>query len=63
MLLAGLVGCGSKAGQQVPTGVEDGILTIAMECAYALQLDPNDGANGAVPSRMYRVPLPTATMS
>ncbi|HPX92591.1 MAG TPA: transporter substrate-binding domain-containing protein [Bacillota bacterium] len=50
MLLAGLVGCGSKAGQQVPTGVEDGILTIAMECAYApYNWTQNDGANGAVP--------------
>lgn len=25
----------ASAGQSVPTGVEDGVLTVAMECAYA----------------------------
>ncbi|MBR3017516.1 MAG: transporter substrate-binding domain-containing protein [Clostridia bacterium] len=36
--------------QNVPTGVEDGVLTIAMECAYApYNWTQSDDSNGAVP--------------
>ena len=35
--------------QKVPTGVEDGVFTIAMECAYApYNWTQNDDSNGAV---------------
>ena len=53
-----LSGCGAakqepasyEGGQAVPTGVEDGVLTIAMECAYApYNWSQSDDANGAVP--------------
>ncbi len=38
------------ADTSVPSGVEDGVLTIAMECAYApYNWTQNDDANGAVP--------------
>ena len=41
-----LCACGSKT----KTGVEDGVLTIAMECAYApYNWTQNDDSNGAVP--------------
>ncbi len=44
-----LVACGSS-GQSVPTGVEDGVLTIAMECAYApYNWAQNDDSKEAVP--------------
>lgn len=37
-------------GAAVPSGVEDGVLTIAMECAYApYNWAQNDDSNGAVP--------------
>lgn len=43
-----LTGCGKK--NEVATGVEDGVLTIAMECAYApYNWSQSDDANGAVP--------------
>lgn len=41
---------GALAQQAVPTGVEDGVLTIAMECGYApYNWIQADGSNGAVP--------------
>ena len=40
------------AGSDVPAGLEDGVLTIAMECAYApYNWTQNDDANGAVEIR------------
>lgn len=40
----------TTSGQSVPTGVEDGVLTVAMECAYApYNWAQPDDANGAVP--------------
>ena len=41
-------GCGGESTQK--TGVEDGVLTIAMECAYApYNWTQSDDSNGAVP--------------
>ena len=57
-----LAACGNSApaaetAAAVPTGVEDGVLTVAMECAYApYNWAQPDDANGAVPikdSSMY----------
>lgn len=46
-LVFSLAACGSKP---VPSGVEDGVLTIAMECGYApYNWAQNDDSNGAVP--------------
>lgn len=43
----GLCACG--AGTQTKTGVEDGVLTVAMECAYApYNWSQSDDSNGAV---------------
>ena len=40
----------TPAADAVPSGVEDGILTIAMECAYApYNWTQGDDSNGAVP--------------
>ncbi|MET0016044.1 transporter substrate-binding domain-containing protein [Oscillibacter sp.] len=40
----------SSGAQTVPTGVEDGVLTVAMECAYApYNWSQPDDSNGAVP--------------
>lgn len=40
----------AAAGSDVPAGLEDGVLTIAMECAYAPYNWPQtDDSNGAVP--------------
>lgn len=40
----------ASSGQTVPTGVEDGILTVAMECAYApYNWSQPDDSNDAVP--------------
>lgn len=52
MMLAAMTACGSK--EEVSTvsasGVEDGVLTIAMECAYApYNWSQSDDSNGAVP--------------
>ncbi len=48
MMLAGLVACSGSG--EVPTGVEDGVLTVAMECAYApYNWTQKDDSNGAVP--------------
>ncbi len=42
----------AAAEQSVPTGVEDGVLTVAMECAYApYNWAQTDDSNGAVPIR------------
>lgn len=54
LLLLTLAACGpavtGPSGQEVPTAVEDGILTIAMECAYApYNWTQNDDSKGAVP--------------
>ena len=46
-LLLTLTACGSSAPK---SGVEDGVLTIAMECAYApYNWAQKDDSNGAVP--------------
>ena len=48
VLALSMAACGSKAA--VKTGVEDGVLTIAMECAYApYNWAQGDDSNGAVP--------------
>lgn len=52
MMLAAMTACGSK--EEVSTvsasGVEDGVLTVAMECAYApYNWSQSDDSNGAVP--------------
>ena len=42
----------SAVAEEVPSGVEDGVLTVAMECAYApYNWAQPDDANGAVPIR------------
>ncbi len=42
--------CGGRTSQKVPTGVEDSVLSIAMECAYApYNWTQNDDSNEAVP--------------
>ena len=47
-LLLGLTACGGET--EVASGVEDGVLTIAMECAYApYNWTQRDDSNGAVP--------------
>ncbi len=47
MMLVGLVACGTS---DVPSGVEDGVLTVAMECAYApYNWTQADDSNGAIP--------------
>ena len=48
VLVFGLAACQGNASRK--TGVEDGILTVAMECAYApYNWAQNDDSNGAVP--------------
>ena len=51
LMLLSLAGCGGTAAEtSVPSGVEDGVLTVAMECAYApYNWAQNDDSNGAVP--------------
>ncbi len=51
VLVLSLAACGSKAETaSVPSGVEDGVLTVAMECAYApYNWSQPDDSNGAVP--------------
>ena len=58
IMMLSLAACGSSAQEAAPaeeasaavTGVEDGVLTIAMECAYApYNWTQNDDSNGAVP--------------
>lgn len=49
MLLA-LCACGGSGESAVKSGVEDGVLTVAMECAYApYNWTQSDDSNGAVP--------------
>ncbi len=59
-MIASLTACGGSAGSSssgsssasnaVPSGVEDGVLTVAMECAYApYNWAQTDDSNGAVP--------------
>ena len=46
VMVLGLAACGSN----VPSGVEDGVLTVAMECNYApYNWSQSDDSNGAVP--------------
>ena len=61
LMVFALVGCGGSSNSSsnsnanssaaaVPSGVEDGVLTIAMECAYApYNWTQSDDSNGAVP--------------
>lgn len=52
VMLLSLCACGqTDVGQaEVKSGVEDGVLTVAMECAYApYNWTQNDDSNGAVP--------------
>ena len=50
LLLALMLCLGSCALAEVPSGVEDGVLTVAMECAYApYNWTQETDANGAVP--------------
>lgn len=52
VMLLSLCACGqTEVGQsEVKSGVEDGVLTVAMECAYApYNWTQNDDSNGAVP--------------
>ena len=52
MLAAVMLAAGSLALAEVPSGVEDGVLTVAMECAYApYNWAQPDDSNGAVPIR------------
>ena len=47
MMVLSLVACG---GKKASTGVEDGVLTVGMECAYApYNWTQTDDSNGAVP--------------
>ncbi|MBQ9211375.1 MAG: transporter substrate-binding domain-containing protein [Clostridia bacterium] len=50
MLMVAMLLMGSLALADVPSGVEDGVLTVAMECAYApYNWAQPDDSNGAVP--------------
>ena len=56
LLVLAMAGCGSSGSQntsaaaEVKSGVEDGVLTIAMECAYApYNWTQSDASNDAVP--------------
>ena len=50
MMLTMVVCSVSANDAAVPSGVEDGVLTIAMECAYApYNWTQSDDSNGAVP--------------
>lgn len=42
-------GCGTKT-ESAKTGVEDGVLTVAMECAYA----PTTGLRAMIPTALSR---------
>ena len=45
-----LTACGGSGSTEIASGVEDGVLTIAMECTYApYNWTQNDDSNGAVP--------------
>ena len=50
LALAMMMALGTAALAEAPTGVEDGVLTVAMECAYApYNWAQPDDSNGAVP--------------
>ena len=50
LLVMGMCACGGKETKKAKTGVEDGVLTVAMECAYApYNWAQPDDSNGAVP--------------
>ena len=55
LLALSLTACGGSSAAETATdtpvnGVEDGVLTVAMECAYApYNWTQNDDSNGAVP--------------
>ena len=50
MIMCLCMGATAFADQDVPTGVEDGVLTVGMECAYApYNWTQMDDSNGAVP--------------
>ena len=50
MMLTMVVCSASASDATVPSGVEDGVLTVAMECAYApYNWTQSDDSNGAVP--------------
>lgn len=52
MILAAMTACGTKQEETAvaTSGVEDGVLTVAMECAYApYNWAQSDDSNGAVP--------------
>ena len=50
MMIFALAASQAFADDAVPSGVEDGVLTIAMECAYApYNWTQSDDSNGAVP--------------
>ena len=50
VMLVFALGAAAFADSEVPSGVEDGVLTIAMECAYApYNWTQPDDSNGAVP--------------
>ncbi len=53
---------GAQTSVSGSTGVEDGVLTVAMECAYApYNWTQSDDSNGAVPISNVPAPTPTAT--
>ena len=50
MMLLSMAACGGNEEAGVKSGVEDGVLTVGMECAYApYNWMQSDDANGAVP--------------
>ena len=50
MIAALMFACSANAFADQPSQVEDGVLTIAMECAYApYNWTQSDDSNGAVP--------------
>ena len=62
MIMCLCMGATAFADQDVPTGVEDGVLTVGMECAYApYNWTQMDDSNGAVPIVNNPGTSPTAT--
>lgn len=54
LMLVTLSACGGDSSAK--SGVEDGVLTIAMECAYApYNWTQTDDSNGAVPIRVQMI--------
>lgn len=49
-MTASLAACGGGGAKEIPSGVEDGVLSVAMECGYApYNWTQPDDSNGAVP--------------